>query len=102
MYSWEKYKKNLRKMIKNYLYFKNAPSEFFSTQCGDAIGGGAWFSFFVGRVAITQQRTKSYSLGSDHCIVTPHSGLLTSRPGSETILWAFSKFKQCVKVSTTK
>ena len=28
-------------MIKNYLYFKNAPSEFFSTQCGDAIGGGA-------------------------------------------------------------
>ena len=31
-----------------------------------------------------------------------HSGLLTSRPGSGTILWSFSKFKQCVKVSTTK
>ena len=37
-------------MIKNYLYFKNAPSEFFSTQCGDAIGGGATaiYIFFVG------------------------------------------------------
>ena len=53
-------------------------------------------------MSLKHKLVNNFVTNRDKVVPLPHSGLLTSRPGSGTILCAFSKFKQCVKVSTTK